>query len=239
MSFFFLSPKNCSCCLNFFLLPTIYPDFPNIVQNNFIRALLQFSFSFYLEVFQIIMGNKQLLFFQNVLRFRWVKTIFSHFRVPSQKGPQNKFPNFSGLGIFLIIVDMLMNSKKQKNFCCNLFLCLLLFGLNALDYYTHIEFRITHTPPSKNMDPLRQWNWCCILLTLSDNFFHNWSFIIQVLQSVLYCWSIKLSESIYFDILCKIISTWIHTVLHHSENKWLETYIGRFENTSQWSTLLE
>ena len=30
----------------------------------FIRALLLLSFSFYLEVFQIIMGNKQLLFFK-------------------------------------------------------------------------------------------------------------------------------------------------------------------------------
>ena len=44
---------------------------------------------------------------------------------------------------------------------------------------------------------------------------------IKVLESFLYCWSINLSESIYFDMLCKIIRAWIHAFLDHSENKLL------------------
>ena len=34
----------------------------------------------------------------------------------------------------MVLVDMLINTKKQKSFCCNLFLCSLLFSLTALDY---------------------------------------------------------------------------------------------------------
>ena len=64
MSFFFFVSQKLFFQNMFILFWTIYPDFPNIAHKNvyFIIFLLLFSFSLYLEVFQITMGNKQLLF---------------------------------------------------------------------------------------------------------------------------------------------------------------------------------
>ena len=50
------------------------------------------------------------------------------------------------------------------------------------------------------------------------HFFSKMGSSYEKLSSVLYCWSITLSESIY-DILCKIIRTWIYTRLAYGEKK--------------------
>ena len=77
------------------------------------------------------MGNKQLLLKHPI----WVSDNhnLAILGYPHKKAHKKRFRFFLACDFF-VIVDILLNSKKQKSFCCNLFLCSLLFGFNALDY---------------------------------------------------------------------------------------------------------